>query len=294
MTLDASYSSSIGTPVEGRIEGGVPLPLHGPGFRFNPAKRPERRHGTVELVQALVRASAVVHEELPGNPVTISDISMPDGGDIVGHASHRSGRDVDVYFYLLTADEQPFPAKAIPLEPDGTGHEYGDLAIAEDDVEVRLDVPRTWKFMEALVSDPDARINHILVAEHIRTLLLKHAEKIGAPEAARTRFGHLTCQPRFPHDDHVHIRFFCSADDIEAGCEDTRPIYPWHQAHLDDAGVQVRIAGKRKSAGPKLTSVKAARKKAAAGIEMHQDVIAFLDRRETWAKKPRSGRKYCR
>ena len=28
--------------------------------------------------------------------------------------------------------------------------------------------------------------------------------------------------------------------------------------------------------------------------EMHADVVAFLDRRNAWAKKPKTGRTYCR
>lgn len=289
-------STSIGTPVEGRLDGSVALPMKGPGFVFNPAKNPEARHGTIELVQALIRAAAAVHAKHPGHPLTINDIAMPRGGDIPGHASHRSGRDVDVLFYLVHEDTgEPFPAKPIPIEFDGTGDDYRDLSDPDDDVPVRLDVAKTWAFVEALVSDPEAHINRIFVVEHVRAMLLEHAKEIGAPEAARERFGHLSCQPGFPHDDHFHIRFFCSPDDAAAGCEDTRPIYPWHQAHLKAAGVVARIAGPRTKPRPKLTSVAEAREKAAQKHpDMHQAVTEFLERRKAWVRKPRTGREYCR
>src|SRR5690606_24449278 len=136
--------------------------------------------------------------------------------------------------------------------------------------------------------------NRIFVVEHVRSMLIAHAKDIGAPAEAIERSGHLTCQPGFPHDDHSHIRFFCAPDDIDAGCLDTPPVYPWHRkklAALDKAPV---LAGKRETPRPKLTSVADARKKAEQTFEMHQDVIDFLDRRKTWAKKPRPGRKYCR
>ena len=292
MLLQASFSTSIGTPVEGRLEGGVPLPLAGPGYHFNPKKNPQARHGTVELVQALIRAAAKLE---PGDPLTINDIAMPQGGDIPGHASHRSGRDVDVLFFLLDKNGEPAPPKPIPIEPDGTGVDYKDLSTAEDDFEVELDVPRTWAFVEALVSDPDAHINRIFVVEHIRDMLLEHARKVGAPKEVIERFGHLTCQPGFPHDDHFHIRFFCEPDDIEKGCEDTRPIYPWHQRYLKERGVQAQIAGRRTKPRPKLTSVDDAADKARAKVgEFHPDVEAFLERRKAWAKKPHPGRKYCK
>ena len=51
------------------------------------------------------------------------------------------------------------------------------------------------------------------------------------------------CQPGFPHDDHMHIRFFCSPDDIEAGCLDTAPIFPWQKQSLKAAGVSAKLGG---------------------------------------------------
>jgi penicillin-insensitive murein endopeptidase len=295
LTLGPDASTSIGTPVEGRLDGSVALPAKGPGWRFNPRKSPERRHGTVELVQALMKAAKAVHDEMPGGELIVGDVAMPEGGELKGHASHRSGRDVDVYFYLLGEDGEPVEAKAIPIEPDATGHDYKDLSTAEDDILVKLDIPRTWKFIEALVGQEDARINRIFVVEHIRSLLLEHAKKIGAPKEIRTRFGHLACQPKFPHDDHFHIRFYCSPDDIEAGCEDTKPFYPWHLAYLKEAGAKIKLAGPRKSERPKLTSVaKAAKKKREEVGKFDPEVDAFLERRKAWAKKPHPGRKYCK
>lgn len=295
MTWLPAASTSIGSPVEGRLEGGVPLPLEAPGLRFNPAKNPDARHGTVELVQALLRAAALVDQDLPGNVLTVGDLSMPEGGPIPGHASHRSGRDVDVLFFLLDAQGHPVAAKAIPIEPDGSGVDYGDLSTAADDVPVHLDVPRTWKFLEALVSDEQARINRIFVVEHVRAQLLEHARKIEAPAQAISRFGDLTCQPSFPHDDHMHIRLFCSAEDIALGCEDTPPIYPWQSQHLARSKTRAVLAGSRRTPRPPLTTNEGAEAKALAKYgEFAPEVTAFLERRKHWARKPHPGRRYCR
>jgi penicillin-insensitive murein endopeptidase len=296
LTLGPDASLSVGSPTEGHLQGSVALPLEGKGFRFNPNRNPDRRHGTVEMVQSLVRAAAVVDDALPGGLLTFGDLSMPEGGQIGGHASHRAGRDVDVMFYLLDDETgESMASKMIPLEPDGTGVDFKDLTKGDDDVTVRLDVPRTWKFMEALVTDEHARINRIFVVEHVRTMLLAHAKKIRAPKAARERFGHLTCQPGFPHDDHAHIRFYCAPDDIRGGCLDTKPIFPWHEKVLADAGVEPQLAGPRKTKRPKLTSVDEAAKKAKEKLgTFHPDVDAFLERRKAWAKKPHPGRKYCK
>ncbi|MEE9381955.1 MAG: penicillin-insensitive murein endopeptidase [Nannocystaceae bacterium] len=285
-----SVSTSIGSTAEGSLRGATALPPSGPGFRHNPLKLALRRYGTVELVSAIMRAAARVNRLLPGGELTINDISQAAGGEISGHATHRSGRDVDVLFYALDEHNRPRPGHAVPIEPDGSGVDYRDLSVADDDVPVSIDVPRTWLFLESLALDPDAHIQQVYVAEHVRTLLLDHAASTGAPIAAIERLGHLTCQPRFPHDDHLHIRFFCTPDDIRAGCRDNRPIHPWHRAHLQLSGVRPTLAGPRRGAPSKLTSTKAARAKAGP---MHAEVEAFLGRRRHWEKKPHPGRRYC-
>ena len=95
-------------------------------------------------------------------------------------------------------------------------------------------------------------------------------------------------------DDHFHIRFYCSPDDIAEGCRDMLPIYPWHEAKLAEHGVRVRLAGPRRKPGPKLTSVaQAARKAARKYGPFHPDVTAFLERRKAWVAKPHPGRPYC-
>jgi penicillin-insensitive murein endopeptidase len=294
LSLSGDVSASVGGPTTGRVTGGVPLPLHGPGYRFSPNKDPQSRYGTVELVAALVRAAGVVHEELPGNDLTIGDLGRPEGGDIPGHASHRAGRDVDVYFYLFDDSGAPFPAKAIPLDPSGEGTDYNDLADPADDVAVKIDVPRTWRFVQALLEDDSVYVQRIFVVEHVRTMLLAEAKRTGAPAAVRDLFGDLTCQPRAPHDDHLHIRVFCTAQDIGEGCEDGHPIYPWHNKRLAAAGTTAVIAKpapKVNKPKPSLTSRVEARVE--AGV-MHEDVRAFLDRRKSWAKKPHPKRPYCR
>jgi penicillin-insensitive murein DD-endopeptidase len=281
---------SIGSPLDGRLERGVPVPLKGPGFRRDPRRNPEWRYGTAELVRGLLRSAKRVLEALPGSELTIHDLSAREGGDIPGHASHRSGRDADVTFYLLDEDGKPRPGASIPIDPRGRGTDYGDLEDPSDDRPVILDVPRTWKLVESLLLDEEAHVQRIFVVEHVRALLLAHARKDEAPARAVERFAEVTCQPASPHDDHMHIRVFCTPDDVRAGCEDTAPIYPWHREYLAAAGVEPKLAGPRRGQRPVLTSEAEARAKAGA---MHQSVIDFLDRREAWTRQPHPGREYC-
>jgi penicillin-insensitive murein DD-endopeptidase len=298
LTLSGARSTSIGSCTTGRLEGSVALPLQASGLLFHPAKDPGSRFGTVELVQGLVRAAAAVERASPGAPLTVGDLAREGGGEISGHGSHRSGRDVDLLFYLRREDGEPFvPAKAIPLDPEGRGTDYGDLADPADDVPVRIDVTRTWGFVAALLADEAAAVQRIFIVEHLRSRLLEEARRVAAPAAVVKRFAEVTCQPRFPHDDHMHIRVFCSAEDVAAGCVDGPPLYPWRTDALAAAGVKPVLGGrddddapKPKAPRPKLRSLAQARAEAGP---MHEDVVAFLDRRDGWAKRPRPGRRWC-
>lgn len=294
LSLDGSVSTSIGGPNDGRLEGAVALPAEGPGFRSNP-RRPnaEAFYGTVELVQALVLAAAVVHEEMPGSILYINDLGFEQGGPIPRHASHRAGRDVDVLFYLLDENGEPREPVGAFLDPRGYGYDFKDLADPDDDVLVRLDVPRTFRFVQALLEGPfGSLVQRIFVAEHIRTLLVEHAERAGVARETLDRFAAITCQPGYPHDDHLHIRFHCTVEDMAAGCEDSLPIYPWRRAELRALRLEPVISRPRPHR-PRSRRVTAAEARERAG-PMHRRVIEWLDRREAWMAPPRTGRPFCR
>lgn len=301
LTAPASRSTSIGSCTAGRLEGGIPLPLAGPGLLFSPAKDPGSRFGTVELVGGLVRAARAVDRASPGAVLTVSDLSREAGGEIPRHASHRSGRDVDVLFYLRRESGEPFvPSKMIPLDPEGRGTDYGDLADPADDVPVVLDAARTWSFVAALLADEAVAVQRIFVVEHLRSRLLDEARRVEAPAEVIERFAEITCQPGFPHDDHMHVRVFCSAEDVAAGCADGAPIYPWRKQALAAAGVEPAVGGSEDEEGPRKKGPKPkpdiksiAQARAEAG-PMHEDVVAFLDRRQAWVKRPHPGRRWCR
>ncbi len=295
LALPGSRSTSIGGPNDGSVEGSVALPMRGPGFRFGPARDPAARHGTVEMVQSLVRAAAYVDARLPGSELTINDLGLVRGGAIPHHASHRSGRDVDVLFYVLDEEGRPRAGIGAPIEPDGSGTDYRDLAVAEDDRPIRIDVPRSWAFVEAVLGGAPvegAVVQRIFVVEHVRTMLLAHARSVGAQAELVRRFEEVTCQPSYPHDDHFHLRYFCTAEDLRAGCTESAPLYPWHLQAMRAEGVRPSLQVVRPDR-PRATIVTEAEARAGAG-EMHADVVAFLARRDAWAQQPHPGRRYCR
>jgi penicillin-insensitive murein endopeptidase len=294
LALDDSASMSVGGPNDGRMQGAVALPSSGPGFRANPRRTNEgARFGTVELVRALVHAARVVQDSRPGSELVVNDLGLEQGGPLPRHGSHRAGRDVDVLFYLVDEAGRPLPSVGAFLDPSGRGYDFANLEAPSDDVLVRLDAPRTWRFLQALIEGPFGdELQRVFLAEHLRALLLAEAERAGAPARVRERFAELTCQPSAPHDDHLHLRFFCSVGDIAAGCEDAAPIYPWRRAQLRDQGVRP-VPHRPRPDRPRAPTVSADDARAAAG-PMDARVTEWLDRREAWLRPPVTGRAFCR
>lgn len=285
-------SVSVGSPMDGKLQSGVALPLRGNGFHFNPLRDPAARFGTAETVQALVNAAAVVANELPGSELVINDLGYATGGPIPQHGSHQNGRDVDVLFYLLDARGKPRPSVGAPLDPQGHGWDFGDLKRPDDDQPLRFDARRTWRFVQALLEDRQGALQRIFIVEHLRSLLLEEGRKRRASAATLQRFAEVTCQPAHPHDDHLHLRFYCSAQDISAGCQDSPPLYPWQIAALRQQGVSAVLSRPRPSRSRAPTTSQAEARRRAG--DMHWRVSSFLDRRNGWSKQPHPGRTYCR
>ena len=113
-------SRSLGLPWEGRLVGGVQLAAESPHhFTWDPVRRRSpnrgwRRFGTRRLVRTTVR---VLREYALANPtarrVGVGDLSRRGGGDFgaryggIGHASHQSGLDVDVYYPRRDRRDRP-------------------------------------------------------------------------------------------------------------------------------------------------------------------------------------------
>jgi len=63
-------------------------------------------------------------------------------------------------------------------------------------------------------------VQWLFVSNPIRERLLAHARRIRAPQDVVARVASLLHQPAgaLPHDDHIHVRLFCSRDDLLEGC----------------------------------------------------------------------------
>jgi penicillin-insensitive murein endopeptidase len=297
LALSPSHSTSVGAPGNGQLLSGVALPRRGPGYRHNDKRPADARYGTVELVQAIAVAAAAVQADLPGSGLTVNDLSLPVGGPIAQHGSHQNGRDADILFYVTDAHGAPAPSVGVPIEPDGSGVDYNVLADGEDDIHLRLDAPRTWRFMAALVEALGDQLQRIFVVEHVRSMLLAQAARDGTPQAIVARFEDVSCQPSTPHDDHMHVRLFCSPEDMGQGCLDKPPTYPFRIEALAALGLSPileRVTDRRERAAAVAARTTTPEQAAKRAGPMHREVRKFLTRRKAWLKQPHPGRPFCK
>ncbi len=218
--LAPGLTGSVGVPHDGVQTGALELPRAGPGFvRYRPWSK--NYFGRPELVRALMRAAETVTRELPGGgPLTLGDLSAEHGGKIPNHHSHRTGRDVDLLFYLTTPEGAPVPTPGfVHVGSDG-------LTQVEQDF-FALDIPRMWALVRALLTDPEIQVQWLFISQPIEALLIEYALAKGEPDALVWYAETVLHQPRdsAPHDDHIHLRLACSPSAQVRGCQGGGPAW---------------------------------------------------------------------
>ena len=194
---------SVGSPTNGKLDGGAHLET-APHLRIVPAYAgADVRWGVGPLVSMIDRAAKLVRKQFPDAVLSVGHLSKRGGGEIDRHASHESGRDADLAFYVKNQAGKPiFANHFVPFVGDGTAPTWPGA---------KFDDARNWALVSAMVTDPGVHISHIFVATPIRARLLAYAARIGASPAIRRRASEVMAQPRgaLPHDDHFHVRISC-------------------------------------------------------------------------------------
>jgi murein endopeptidase len=208
-------SASIGAPAHGSLVGGVAL-REGPALRILSPRLRARcvRFGVQRLIDALTSAAERVVSRHPGSPsLGVGDVSRARGGPILAFShSHQAGRDVDIGFYETDVSGTPVPTEdLIRFLPSGR---------ARDGSELQFDVARNWSLVEALLMDRSIEVRWLFISEGLKNLLLKHARRIEADPALVDRAAQILHQPSDapPHDDHLHMRIACTAEERTLGC----------------------------------------------------------------------------
>jgi penicillin-insensitive murein endopeptidase len=227
---------SLGTHADGALRSPVVLPLDGDGYTVPARWRPRNsNYGTDELVGVLVRATRAVDRRLPGGVAAIGDLSRRAGGASVEHKSHQSGRDVDVFYYAVDDRGRPVvPGEAMfRFTSDGRAVRWspprGLPAPSRAVPAYRFDAARNWALVRALIMDPGVEVQWIFIQHQLAALLLHEAASQGEDPAVLARAAFILREPSDsePHDDHMHVRLYCDAQDRAFGCVDKGPTRWW-------------------------------------------------------------------
>jgi penicillin-insensitive murein endopeptidase len=213
-------SISVGKASLGYLIDGVRLADHGDGFVTRDVWRSrDNRFGTDELIDLVTGVAHRMAHRVPDVKLVVADLSGQGGGERGAfHRSHQSGRDADLLYYMRDASGQPF-------EPDAM-HVFNWLGRAVDGSGLTVDVPRTWLLVKELVTAPEAAVQWIFMYEPLARRLIDHAQEIGEPPAVIARVRRALKQPgdSARHDDHLHVRVYCSPTDRRYGCVDLGPM----------------------------------------------------------------------
>ncbi len=184
---------SVGTPNRGKLKNGMPLP-EGDAWRLRPVRR--RAYGTHTTVTSLVQAFESYGERFPDGPkIRVGELAKAGGGRVAPHASHRSGRDVDIGYIFNGEDdgENRWPRMN----------------------ERNFDAAKNWYLIQEILAS--GNVQTIYISKKLQKLLHKEAAKTLPAEQLAALFEyprteaspHAVLQHWRGHDDHMHVRFAC-------------------------------------------------------------------------------------
>jgi LysM repeat protein/murein endopeptidase len=177
---------SVGHPHAGYLVNGVKLPNSDDWV----ITVPSQAYGTEETNDALALCIGQVRRDIPDSPkVMLGSLSAERGGHLPPHKSHRTGRDVDVYFF-----RQP-------------GAQWSRAATESD-----IDLRRTWALLRCFVTQTD--VDMVLIDKKVQGWLENYALSVGEdPDWVKDLFhdhgSYKTAVVRHVpgHVAHMHVRF---------------------------------------------------------------------------------------
>jgi hypothetical protein len=151
-----------------------------------------KNYATPETIYAIQFAVAYLHKKDPKSPpLVIGDLSKRYGGHFPPHASHQSGRDADIAYFVKKVDA---PHQLMKVTPRS------------------MHVARTWFFLEGLLKTQ--LIESIYIDYKLQRKLYYYAKKSKAltSQELKKYFSYPswktgTIKHLKGHDDHMHVRF---------------------------------------------------------------------------------------
>lgn len=269
---DDTQSVSVGTVTDGYLVNGVALPDVAT-LAILPRQRARHLdYGTAELMEMLQEASTRLAARYEGNVIQLGNVGRHYGGDIPYSVSHNSGRDADVAFLATDPDGEPALLPDL-LRFDESGHSVKFNGY------YRFDAERNWALVRALVLSSKSQIQYLFISNGLKRILLDYARESGADAGVIARAQVLLRQPgaAIPHDDHLHVRVYCSRFDSGAGCHRTGAVHSGVELFSGEDNIVIGAAIEAlKSADPRVREVAIRRLTLIGGQTESESEVALL------------------
>jgi penicillin-insensitive murein endopeptidase len=186
------------------------MPIDGPGYQAMRLSR-HRNYGTLNLIDFIGRLTRSTVEQKVG-VLLIGDMSQPRGGPMPanGHASHQTGLDVDIWYWLNP------DAQYRPLTPAERENLSAQAVVDLKKMQLIKDAwrPEHVKMLEIASNEPDTErifVNPVIKKELCETI-----------PASKRAWLHKV-RPWFQHHDHFHVRLKCPANQPACVTQDPVP-----------------------------------------------------------------------
>lgn|GEM_PF-684649 len=222
LAADDEPSLSVGHPWNGRVEGARSICPHEGRMLHAYSCARGLGWGTEPLVELLLQVAARLQAEHPDVKLVVGNMSRRTGGEIPFSVSHQSGRDADLGFVLFDRKgHQVLPLPLVHIRGGGRldGRDEGQYG--------RFDPERNWAIVRALVTD--ARVQWVFVSDPLKEAMLDWARAHDEDPTTLIRAEFVLKQPSTstPHDDHFHVRLYCTDLSRLAGCLERPPLWSW-------------------------------------------------------------------
>jgi len=159
-----------------------------------------------EVAHALESTAVHVNKKYPGSWIAYLDASRRHEGTMLGHLSHRAGKDVDVLLFGKCCGLFQYP-KWPSLFIEGYLLDYGKNRSC---ALLSFDAPRNWELLMGLKENGAARVERIFVEPYIKEWLIEEGKKHNAPKGALAWVENTVAwagPTAGDHKDHMHVRF---------------------------------------------------------------------------------------
>ncbi len=213
-------SISVGDVSNGYLINARLLPLPGKTYDILPRQKARGlAWGSDEMIDLLQHTAKQLWRR-GRRRLWLGNIGRRGGGDIPYSVSHNSGRDADIAFCYTNPKGYPVnPPDLVPLDKEGVSTSHGGY--------YRFDTARTWMVIQALITHRNTQVQYLFLSNPLKKKLLEHARKKGIPAGIIKKAERLMGQPGYalPHNDHIHVRIYCSKKDILGGCVNSGNIH---------------------------------------------------------------------